>query len=125
FPVKAPHVGYVFQNDRLLVCQPVFREDNLKGYLYLESDLRYFYERVKIYSAIAALIMFGSVIVALVLANRLQKRISEPIITLANTARIVSARRDYSVRAPKLAPDELGVLTHAFNEMLARIEQHA
>jgi len=63
--------------------------------------------------------------VALALANGLQKRISDPIITLANTARIVSERRDYSVRAPKLSPDELGVLTDAFNEMLARIEQHA
>src|SRR3569833_2875533 len=69
--------------------------------------------------------MFGAVIAALVLANRLQKRISEPIITIANTARIVSERRDYSVRAPKLSPDELGVLTDAFNEMLTRIEQHA
>ena len=125
FPATAPAGGHVFKGGHLFVCQPAFRENNLEGYLYLESDLRYFYQRVKIYAAIAALIMFGSVIVALVLANRLQKRISEPIITLANTARIVSERRDYSVRAPKLSPDELGVLTEAFNEMLARIEQHA
>jgi len=125
FPRTAPQTGHTFQNGHLFVCQPAFRENNLQGYLFVESDLRYFYARAKIYSAIAALIMFGSVIVALVLANRLQKRISEPIITLANTARIVSERRDYSVRAPKLAPDELGVLTDAFNEMLARIEQHA
>ena len=125
FPDKAPSVGHVFKNGHLFVCLPAFRENNLKGYLYLESDLRYFYDRVKIYAAIAALIMFGSVIVALVLANRLQKRLSEPIIALADTARIVSERRDYSVRAPKLPPDELGVLTDAFNEMLARIEHHA
>ena len=125
FPTSAPQTGYTFNNGHLFVCQPAFRENNLQGYLYVESDLRYFYERVRIYAAIAAIILFGSVIVALVLANRLQKRISEPIIALANTARIVSERRDYSVRAPKLSPDELGVLTDAFNEMLARIEQHA
>lgn len=125
FPENAPQTGQVFKNGHLFVCQSAFRGNDLQGYLYLESDLRYFYERAKIYSAIAALIMFGSVVVALVLAHRLQKRISDPIVTLANTARIVSERRDYSVRAPKLAPDELGVLTDAFNEMLARIEQHA
>jgi PAS domain S-box-containing protein len=125
FPDTAPQTGHWFKHGHLLVCQPAFRENNLQGFLYVESDLRYFYERVEIYAAIAALIMFGSVIVALVLANRLQKRISDPIIALANTARIVSERRDYSVRAPKLSPDELGVLTDAFNEMLARIEQHA
>ncbi|HEX4265736.1 MAG TPA: PAS domain S-box protein [Verrucomicrobiae bacterium] len=124
FPIVPPE-GYKFKGGHLFLSQRVARDSNLLGHLYLESDLRYFYERVKIYSAIAALIMFGSLVVALVLANRLQKRISAPIIALAATARTVSERRDYSVRAPKLGPDELGVLTDAFNEMLTRIEQHA
>jgi PAS domain-containing protein len=124
FP-SAPEEGYRFEGGHLFLFQSVPGDSGPLGNLYLESDLRYFYERVKIYSAIAALIMFGSLIVALVLANRLQKRISDPIIALAATAKTVSERRDYSVRAPKLGPDELGVLTEAFNEMLARIEQHA
>jgi len=123
---SAPSAGYHFSGGHLFVVQTIIGGDNkLLGMLYLESDLRFFYERVKIYSAIAALIMFGSLIVALVLSNRLQKRISDPIVTLAETARRVSERRDYSVRAPRLSPDELGVLTDAFNEMLTRIEQHA
>jgi PAS domain S-box-containing protein len=124
FPA-APANGYHFQGGHLFLSQRVSRDNNLLGSLYLESDMRYFYERVKIYSAIAALIMFGSLIVALVLSNSLQKRISDPIVALAATARTVSERRDYSVRAPKLGPDELGVLTDAFNDMLTRIEQHA
>jgi PAS domain S-box-containing protein len=124
FP-PSPADGYHFQGGHLFLSQRVARDNNLLGNLYLESDLSYFYQRVKIYSAIAAMIMCGSLIVALVLANRLQKRISDPIVALAATARTVSERRDYSVRAPKVAPDELGVFTDAFNEMLARIEQHA
>ena len=124
FPA-APASGYYFKNGHLFLFQRVTRDDNFLGTLYLESDMRYFYQRVKIYSAIAALIMFGALIVALVLSNRLQKRISNPIIELAATARKVSERRDYSMRAPKLGSDELGVLTDAFNEMLTRIEQHA
>jgi PAS domain S-box-containing protein len=124
FP-SAPSNGYRFQGGHLFLFQRVARDNNLLGNLYLESDMRYFYQRVKIYSAIAALIMFGSLVVALVLSNSLQKRISDPIVRLAATARTVSERRDYSVRAPKLGPDELGILTDAFNEMLARVEQHA
>ena len=124
FPATSSN-GYHFEGGHLFLFQRVIRDNNLLGSLYLESDMRYFYQRVKIYSAIAALIIFGSLIVALVLSNSLQKRISTPIIRLAATARTVSERRDYSVRAPKLGPDELGVLTDAFNEMLTRIEQHA
>jgi len=125
FPTSPPADGYRFRSGHLFLYQAVMRDNNQLGTLYLESDLRYFYERVKIYPAIAALIMVGALIVALLLANRLQKRISDPVIALANTARQVSERHDYSVRAPKLPADELGVLTDAFNEMLTRIEQHA
>lgn len=124
FPA-VPAKGYYFRGGHLFLFQTVARENNVLGNLYLESDMRYFYQRVKIYPAIAALIMFSSLLVALALSNRLQKRISDPIIALAATARTVSERRDYSVRAPKIAQDELGVLTDAFNDMLARIEQHA
>jgi PAS domain S-box-containing protein len=125
FPAAPDMDGYHFRNGHLFLFQNVTRDNNLFGHLYLESDMRYFYQRVKIYSAIAALITLASLIVALLLANRMQKRISDPIVALAATARSVSERRDYSVRAPKLGPDELGVLTDAFNEMLTRIEQHA
>src|SRR5204863_5496522 len=48
---------------------------------------------------------------------------SSPILALADTARIVSERRDYSVRAPKTSQDELGLLTDAFNQMLTRIQE--
>jgi len=125
FPATPDANGFHFQEGHLLLFQNVSQDNKLLGHLYLDSDMRYFYQRVKIYSAIAALIMVASLTVALLLANSLQKRISDPIIALADTARVVSERRDYSVRAPKLSPDELGILTDAFNEMLTRIEQHA
>src|SRR5437899_11334300 len=55
-------------------------------------------------------------------SDLLQGTISQPVLMLAETARAVSDRRDYSVRAAKLGEDELGVLTDAFNHMLSRIE---
>lgn len=125
FPDVPGASGHRFAGGYLTLYQPVLRENTVIGKLYLRSDLRYFYSRVKIYSAIAALILFGSLMLALALATRLQKKISDPIANLADTARLVSQGHDYAVRAPKAGADELGVLTDAFNEMLARIEQHA
>ena len=45
------------------------------------------------------------------------------ISALAETAKAISDRRDYSVRASKRSDDELGVLTDAFNHMLAQIQE--
>lgn len=125
FPDRIPGAGHRFEDGELHIYQPVMRDNNMLGELYIRGDLRYFYSRIKIYSAMAALILVGSLIVALVLSNRLQRRISDPIIALAGTARTVSERRDYSVRAPRMGSYELDILTDAFNEMLTRIEQHA
>jgi len=42
---------------------------------------------------------------------------------LAETAKAISDRHDYSVRAVKQVDNELGVLTDAFNQMLTRIQE--
>ena len=72
-------------------------------------------------AGIAAGVMAISLLAAYLLAAVLQGWISQPILTLAETATAISTRQDYSVRAPKLGEDELGTLTDAFNQMLDRI----
>ncbi len=62
-------------------------------------------------------------VVAYALSRTLQREISQPILELAETARAISDRHDYSVRAGKHGDDELGVLTDAFNHMLAQIQE--
>src|SRR5581483_5826079 len=63
----------------------------------------------------ASLVAFG-------LASRFQGSITEPIRLLSETARFVSAQKDYTARATKVADDDLGELTDTFNQMLAEIE---
>jgi PAS domain S-box-containing protein len=68
------------------------------------------------------LITASSLAVAFWLSTTLQRRITNPIIALAETAQKISKEHNYSLRAPKLSDDELGLLTDAFNEMLERIQ---
>src|SRR5207249_6406132 len=65
-----------------------------------------------------------SVLLAWLLASRLQRFISKPILDLAQVARIISEKRDYSVRATKQTEDEIGFLIDCFNGMLAQMEKH-
>lgn len=117
--------GQQFTSERLQVFHPVVRdgEQETIGVLYLESDLDELHSRLRTYVGVVGLVLVLALAVALALSSRLQKVISEPVLRLAETVRLVSIERNYEVRARKLANDELGVLTDGFNEMLGQIQE--
>src|SRR5260370_7541931 len=53
----------------------------------------------------------------------MQRAISDPILLLAQTTRQVTTARDYSLRVPRAANDEIGVLIDGFNGMLTEIQR--
>jgi PAS domain S-box-containing protein len=124
FPVLPEGDGYRFERASLVAFQPVVQGGNKRlGTLYLKSDSGAIYERLRLYSMIAVLVIAVSLLVAYLLSRMLQQQISRPILTLADTARTVSDHRDYSVRVGKSGADEVGLLTDAFNLMLTQIQK--
>jgi PAS domain S-box-containing protein len=122
-PTALAEDGYRFERGHLVGYQPVIQRGNDRlGTLYLEADMGALYERLRLYGSITALVIVASFLAAYLLSGRLQRRISDPIMALAEVAKAVSDRGDYSVRAPRLGRDELGILTDAFNHMLAQIQ---
>ena len=107
----------------MVLFQPSVEGEKRAGTVYLKSDLRSFYERLRLYAGIAGSVLVGSMLVALGISTALQRRITDPIQALVNTAKVVSQRGDYSVRAHKTTDDELGTLTDAFNAMLTEIQE--
>jgi two-component system sensor histidine kinase/response regulator len=61
-------------------------------------------------------------LVAVLLAVRLQRHISEPILTLAEVARRVAHTKDFESRIIKTSNDEIGILVDSFNDMLSNIQ---
>jgi signal transduction histidine kinase/ActR/RegA family two-component response regulator len=125
FPAAPQADGYRYESGYLVGFAPVIQVQGSQrlGTLFLKSDLQAMTDRLKLYAGIVLLIVSGSVLVAYTLSRKLQQQISRPILSLAETAKAVSDRRDYSVRAGKFGDDELGLLTDAFNQMLERIEE--
>jgi signal transduction histidine kinase len=117
--------GYVFGSSFLEGFQPVAQGENVRlGTLYLKFDTgTVISEWMSLTLEIGAAVMGIVLLVAYLISRALQQQISRPILALAETARTVSERRDYSVRAKKLGGDELGLLTDAFNHMLTEIHQ--
>jgi C4-dicarboxylate-specific signal transduction histidine kinase len=116
--------GFEFERNYLLHSQDIVQNNELIGMLYVRSDYRAVYlGLLKLYSGILALVLVVSSVVAFVISSRLQRFVSEPILDLVETARVIADKKDYSVRAKKHNSDELGVFTDAFNQMLAQIEE--
>lgn len=122
WPANPPADGSKFGKDRLELFQGVTLDNHNVGTLYLQSDLAELNTRLWRYTGIVALILLVSSLLTFLLATRLQRFISKAIVGLATTARIVSAEKNYTLRASKLGNDEVGLLIDDFNDMLAQIE---
>ncbi|MDQ2656632.1 MAG: HAMP domain-containing protein, partial [Bacteroidota bacterium] len=123
FPPYNGESGYQYKDSNLLGYEPVVQGERRLGTLFLRSDMGAIYERLVLYILIAASVIALSMLLAWLLSRRLQREMSAPVLHLAETAKAVSDRQDYSVRATKLSNDEIGLLTEAFNKMLSRIEE--
>lgn len=122
-PTSPKESGYRITRTALAVFRPVMQNERQLGMIYIQSDMGAMVARIRLYGGIVVLVVLCSLMVAFILSQKLQAEISGPIIELAETARAISDRRDFSVRAVKRGENELGSLTDAFNDMLTQIDE--
>jgi diguanylate cyclase (GGDEF)-like protein/PAS domain S-box-containing protein len=114
--------GSYFGNGYLVMFRPIMLQGERIGTIYLRSATNDVYVRLFRYSGIVCVVLFVSLGLTLLLSSRSQRLLSGPIMTLAAVARRVAVDKNYSIRATKVADDEIGILIDTFNEMLTRIE---
>jgi signal transduction histidine kinase/CheY-like chemotaxis protein len=113
-----------FEKNSLAVFRPIQDADGEKvGSIYIQSSLVEMYSRLRQNVTTVAIVLLIASLVALFVSTRLQRVISEPVLELSATARVVSQKKDYSIRARKAGDDEVGALIDSFNDMLATIQK--
>jgi signal transduction histidine kinase/ActR/RegA family two-component response regulator len=115
--------SYRFEGQYLEVCHDVTLNGDRVGTLFLQSDMRQWSMRAQRYAKICFVFALMSALLAFLVSSKLQKLISEPIMHLEDTMRMVSANKNYEVRAVKSYSDEIGSLIDGFNAMLSDIQQ--
>jgi PAS domain S-box-containing protein len=101
--------------------QPMLLDGKQVGTIYLRSDLAELYARTQLFAELILLLVLVFLAMAYMLASRLQRVISEPILDLARASSAVSLGNGYSLQAPKRSTAEIGSLINTFNEMMNRI----
>jgi signal transduction histidine kinase/CheY-like chemotaxis protein len=113
----------VSTRDYLGVFRSVSLDGETIGTVYIRSNFDELPARLRRYAWIGLIVLLASSFLALLLASRLQRLISSPVLHLVETARLVTKERNYAVRATKHSDDEIGVLIDGFNDMLTQIQE--
>jgi signal transduction histidine kinase/ActR/RegA family two-component response regulator len=121
-PTEPPPDRTSVEGGRITVVHTAFDEGKQRGTVYVRADLTAVEQQLRAQILILLAVLLIALGVATFLSAWLQALVSEPIQALAGTATAVSSRGDYSIRAARTTPDELGVLVDAFNRMLDRIQ---
>ncbi len=111
-----------FGDGDLAVFRSIVLDGEKIGTIYIRYDLSELKQRIARFAAVLALASLGSLFTAFLLSSHLQRAITEPIRKLADTTRMVSVDKNYSVRAEKQNDDEVGQLILGFNHMLDQIQ---
>ena len=125
-PATIGEVGYRFVQHggtpKLEIFHPITQNGSRIGTVYVRSSL----DKLKgqIYNTFFVLVFSMACIlfVAQLAARKLQRGITEPVFSLANTVRRISELGDYSVRVERANRDEIGSLIDDFNTMLDAIQ---
>ena len=124
-PVEAPAGSgpdYRGRDDHLRLSRTILFQGKPVGSVLIVSDLSEVTDTITRDVGIFAGVLLLALLIALAINIRLQRAISGPILSLADTARKVSQEKDYSARAAGASGDEIGALVTAFNEMLEEIQ---
>jgi signal transduction histidine kinase len=120
-----PEYGARFSGEHLSLLQPIVFDGDTIGSVALQCEMQEVRERATRYAGIALVVLVVSFGVAILISSWPRRIISTPILELVDVARVVSEKKDYSVRAVRRGRDELGLLVDTFNEMLSQIEKRS
>ena len=121
-PARAEAQGERVEGRELLVFRRLASGGEVLGTVFLRADYELL-KRMLDYAGIGAAVLALALLVAWLMAARMQRIVIHPILDIARIARDVVGRGDYSIRAQKLSEDEVGALVDSFNAMLAEIER--
>ncbi|ARN75337.1 response regulator [Oceanicoccus sagamiensis] len=114
--------GYYFNAEHVDLYQAIILDGDNIGTIFLRYDMSEAYQALLQELFMDLGVGLLAMLLAVFLAHRVQRSITEPIQALSSTAQQVSDYGDYSVRAPVTNNDDIGQLTSVLNTMLQQVQ---
>ncbi|OFX83561.1 MAG: hypothetical protein A2W99_15100 [Bacteroidetes bacterium GWF2_33_16] len=112
---------YFYQGSKLRIVHSINLKGSKYGTISILADTNFLIAKIRSYILLLVLVFAGSALFAYILANKLQKPISQPILELSELTQKISEEGNYTVQIVKNSNDEIGKLYDNFNTMLKQI----
>jgi len=123
-PLRSRDVADVnTKGDRIAVSHKIELDGEFLGWIVIESGLEQLQSGIRRDLLTALWVIVAAALLAFLLSSWFQQYLSRPVQSLVDATHDVSRRQNFSIRVPKTADDEFGMLTDSFNEMLAEIQR--
>lgn len=110
--------------NKILLGSRIEFQGNSIGTVYILAETSEVFQHVRNYALISGAILLLCLLCALFVASTFRRVLASPLIGLAETARVVTNRKDYSIRAAQTCNvEEISTLVSSFNAMLMQIEE--
>jgi signal transduction histidine kinase/DNA-binding response OmpR family regulator len=126
-PVIPPRQAEIhwLKNKEIVLVRSIVFQGKPTAIVFIRSGVEELNRQLERYAGIAATVLLASMMAALLVSSVFRRAVAEPIVRLAETAKIICRDRNYSLRATPTrgGSGELAILIDAFNEMLAQTQQ--
>ena len=125
FDIEPHHQWSEFTDGELLLARPIVLDGEVIGTVVIESDLSVLWAQATTSGLVVALVLIATFGVSVILASRMQRTISSPLLRLTSVTRAVTRDRVYDVRVESQGEgkNEIADLIDGFNKMLAEIHR--
>ena len=125
FDIEPHHQWSEFTDGALLLARPIVLDGEVIGTVVIESDLSVLWTQATTSGLVVALVLFATFGLSVILASRMQRSISSPLLRLTSVTRAVTRDKVYDVRVERHGEgkNEIADLIDGFNKMLAEIHR--
>ena len=125
FDIEPHHQWSEFTDGALLLARPIVLDGEVIGTVVIESDLSVLWTQATTSGLVVALVLFATFGLSVILASRMQRTISSPLLRLTSVTRAVTRDKVYDVRVESQGEgkNEIADLIDGFNKMLAEIHR--
>ncbi|MDX9881318.1 MAG: ATP-binding protein [Prolixibacteraceae bacterium] len=122
-PAEAGTPKATYRNGYFHITEPIKFQDNVLGTICIRANSKTLQKEEQKLIGIMILLLLALVALAYMLASKIQRLISTPILTLSELTATISEKQDFNIRLEPQGNDEVGILYQQFNNLLQTLRK--